>query len=114
MIANRHTVKALIDTSGGDVTDQTIFTVPTGYNAIVTMWFQVNISGSTGTYSSHWNSGGVAYPFMSAKSLASGEHIEFGGNDMWIVMDAGDTFDVSAPSGHDTTIFVSYQLVRVS
>lgn len=103
-----------IDASGGAVTDQTVFTVPVGYQAVVTMWFQVNTSGTTGTFTSHWHTKGIEVPFMSAKSLNASEHIEFGGNDMWIVMDSGDVFAVSVSSGNTTSIIISYRLERIN
>ncbi len=100
------------DASGGAIVDQTIFTVPAGYRAIVSMFFMSNIGGSTTTVGSFWHDG-VNLPFLSGKSLSAGDYLQFGGPyGAWLSMDEGDHIGVSVSSGGQCAVIISYELER--
>ena len=90
----------------------TLFTVPTGYEARVTMLFVANTatSGSAG-YSSSWHDGSVI-TFQANKTLGHGEYDQFGGEGAFLVMEEGDYLTVTPASGSSFTAIVSFMLVK--
>ena len=101
-----------IDATGGAVTDQVIYTVPTGYHSLVSMFFLSNTGGSTTTVGGAWNDG-VSVPFLAGKSLAAGDHLQFGGTyGAWLAMEEGDTISVSVASGGTCAAILSFELIR--
>lgn len=95
----------------GVVTDQTIFTVPTGYDAHVTLFFVSNVGGSTQTATAKWHDGSVI-PFIGDKSFGAGDYLQFGGGyGAHLVMKEGDYFSVST-NGGDFSFIISYDLLR--
>ena len=96
----------------GTGADQTIYTVPTGYKAIVTMFFISNVGGSTTTVGAHWHDGSVV-PFLGSKSLGSGDYIIFGGGEgLYMALEQGDYIDVNVASGGSCGCIISFDLVR--
>jgi len=90
----------------------TLFTVPTGYEARVTMLFVANTaaSGSDG-YSSSWHDGSVI-TFQANKSLGHGEYDQFGGEGAFLVMNEGDYLTVTPDAGSTFTAIVSFFLLK--
>ena len=111
MQGRKYSIGYNIDASGGAVTDEVVFTVPAGYHAVVHMFHITNTSGASHVMSAKW-SNGADYNFLSAKNFSAGEFIQFGGDGLWLVMHAGDTFKVDVASGGAATILLSYTLER--
>ena len=96
----------------GTGNDQTIYTVPTGYKAIVTMFFISNVGGSTTTVGAHWHDGSVV-PFLGSKSLGAGDYIIFGGGEgLYMALEQGDYIDVNVATGGNCGCIISFDLVR--
>ena len=96
----------------GTGADITVFTVPTGYKAIVTMFFISNVGGSTTTVNAHWHDG-TTVPFLGSKSLGAGDYVIFGGGEgLYMAMEQGDYIDVNVASGGSCGLIISYDLVR--
>lgn len=81
-------------------TDTTLFTVPNGYVAHLSMTFISNTSGSTGTMTMYWqHAHDVSHKvyILNAKSLNSKDYIQFTGG--IVVMKSGDSlvFNPSQP-----------------
>lgn len=109
---NAYSLGVSLDASGGAITDQVVYTTPTGYKAIVTMFFISNVGGSTTTVGAKWNDGSVI-PFLGSKSLSSGDHLIFGGAEgLYMAMSEGDTISVSVASGGTCGLIISYHLTR--
>ena len=101
-----------LDASGGAIVDQEVFRVPTGYKAIVTMFFMSNTGGSTTTVGAKWHDGATV-PFLGGKSLGAGDFLQFGGpSGAYLVMQENDHVDVSVASGGTVGLIMSYELVR--
>jgi len=90
----------------------TLFTVPTGYEARVTMLFVANTaaSGSDG-YSASWHDGSVI-TFQANKHLQHGEYDQFGGEGAFLVMTEGDYLTVTSDAASSFTTIVSFMLVK--
>lgn len=96
----------------GTGADQTVFSVPNGYKAIVTMFFISNVGGSTTAVGAHWHDGTVV-PFLGSKSLGAGDYVIFGGGEgLYMAMEQGDFIDVNVASGGSCGCIISYDLVR--
>ena len=112
MERNYYSLGINLDASGGAITDQVVYTVPTGYKAIVTMFFMSNVGGSTTTVGAKWHAGATV-PFLGSKSLGAGDFIQFGGGEgLYMSMHEGDYIAVSVGSGGTCGLILSYHLVR--
>lgn len=101
-----------LDATGGAITDQVVYTVPTGYRTLVSMFFLSNVGGSSTTVGGKWNDG-TSINFMSGKSLNAGDHLQFGGTyGAWLSMDEGDTLSVSVALNGVCGLIISYELLR--
>lgn len=91
----------------------TLFTVPTGYEARVGMVFITNNTGSTKSISATWWNNGVAIQFAAAKSLGTKEVLKFGGgyND-FMLMEEGDYMTMTPEAASTFTAIVSFMLVK--
>lgn len=90
----------------------TLFTVPTGYEARVTMLFVANTAASgTAGYSSSWHDGSVI-TFQANKTLGHGEYDQFGGEGAFLVMEEGDYLTVTPDAASSFTAIVSFMLVK--
>jgi hypothetical protein len=89
----------------------TLFTVPTGYEARVTMLFVANGTGSTAGYSAAWHDGEVI-TFQANKSLGSGAYDQFGGEGAFLVMTEGDYLTVTPDPASVFTSIVSFKLIK--
>lgn len=89
----------------------TLFTVPTGYEARVTMLFVANGTGSTAGYSAAWHDGSVI-TFQANKSLGDGNYDQFGGEGAFLVMNEGDYLTVTPDAGSTFTAIVSFFLLK--
>lgn len=108
----KKSVGVLLDATGGAIVDQEVFRVPTGYNAIVSMFFISNIGGSTTTVDAKWHDGATV-PFLGGKSLSASDFIQFGGGEgLFLAMAEDDYFTVSVASGGQCGLIVSYELIR--
>ena len=101
-----------IDATAGAVVDQVLFTVPVGYRCIVHMFLMANTSGANSVVSAKWTNDGTAFAFMDGSTLAANDHIQFGGNGLWLVLDEADNFIGSVSNGHSADVLISYELSR--
>lgn len=108
---NMNSLGVNLNASGGAITDQVVYTVPTGYKAIVTMFFMSNVGGSTTTVGAKWVDGSTI-PFLGSKSLPAGDQVIFGGDGQFLAMAEGDTIQVSVASGGTCGLILSYHLIR--
>jgi hypothetical protein len=92
-------------------TSNTLFTVPTGYEARVTMLFIANVTGSTAGYSAAWHDGSII-TFQSNKSLGDGDYDQFGGEGIFLVMSEGDYLTITPNAGSIFTAIVSFFLLK--
>jgi hypothetical protein len=90
----------------------TLFTVPTGYEARVTMLFVANtgVSGSA-AYSSSWHADSVI-TFQANNSLGHGNYDQFGGEGAFLVMNEGDYLTVTPDADSTFTAIVSFFLLK--
>jgi len=101
-----------LDASGGAITDQVVYTVPTGYKSLISLFFLSNVGGSTATVGAKWNDG-ASVEFLAGKNISAGDHIQFGGTyGAWLCMDEGDTMAVSVSSGATCGLIMSYEQMR--
>ena len=88
----------------------TLFIVPSGYHAIVTMLFIANAGGSTASVSAAWHDGSTIV-FQGAKSVNAGDNLQFGGpTGHFLVMTDGDYLTVTPAAGSTFTAIVSFEL----
>lgn len=90
----------------------TLFTVPTGYCAVVSMLFIANAGGNTKSVAAAWNNG-TAITFQAAKSVSAGEQLEFGGEfGYFLVMKEGEFITVTPEASSTFVAIVSFDLER--
>lgn len=89
----------------------TLFTVPLGYRAIVTLLFIANAGNSTEGVEASWVNG-TTITFQGNKSVSAGEALEFGGDGKWLAMREGDSIVVTPDAGSTFTTIVSFELER--
>ena len=88
----------------------TVLEVPAGYDAKVTMLFISNTGGSTHSVAATWNDG-VSINFLSGKSVAAGDFIQFGGEPgLYLIMKEGDTLTVTPDAASSFSVIVSFEL----
>lgn len=89
----------------------TIFTVPNGYHAYVTMVFIANAGGSTAGVSAAWHDGSVI-TFQGTKSVNAGDNLQFGGDGegLALVMTDGDYMTITPDAGSTFTAIVTFEL----
>lgn len=97
----------------GAVTDETIFTVPHGYVAHVSLVFITNTSGATKTYTiswKHYDNGDYLHTtrFGYGKSLSSGASDQF--SQGTLVMKSGDSMIVTTDGSMD--FIVTFDLLQ--
>lgn len=91
----------------------TIFTVPEGYEARVTMVFITNNTGSSKSFSAAWNDDGTDINFASSKSLNSKDFIQYGGEfGDFLILDEGDYMTVTPEAGSSFTAIASFILLK--
>lgn len=92
-------------------TANTLFVVPTGYHAKVTMLFLANSTGSTKSISADWHDGATVIPFQGTKSVNSGDFLKFGGSvGEYLLMTEGDYLSVTPEAGSTFVAIVSFDL----
>lgn len=92
-------------------TSNTLFTVPTGYHAKVTMLLIANVGGSSKTVSGTWHDGATSISFQGAKSVSAGETLKFGGPPgEFLLITEGDYISVTPEAGSTFTAIVSFDL----
>lgn len=93
--------------------ENTVFTVPDGYEARVTMVFITNNSGNSKSFSAAWNDDGTDITFASSKSLNSKEFIQYGGEfGDFLILDEGDYMTITPEAGSDYTVITSFMLFK--
>jgi len=103
------TVKEL--TSG---IDNTTITVPNGYDIVVTYLYLKNRATANGDIDVTWVSDGTPISFISGKSVASKEIVEFGVPEgAYFIMKEGDTLVITPANGDFVTI-ASFELVTAT
>lgn len=91
----------------------TIFTVPNGYEARVTMVYITNNTGSSKSFSASWFDSGTEIPFAASKSLNSKDFIQYGGEfGEFLVMDEGDYMTITPEAGSTFVSIVSFILLK--
>lgn len=91
----------------------TLFTVPTGYEARVGMVFITNNGGNTKTISAAWHNNGNVIEFASTKNLLSKDVLKFGGNyNDFMLMEEGDYMTMTPEATSTFTAIVSFMLVK--
>ena len=91
----------------------TLFTVPTGYEARVGMVFITNNGGNTKAISAAWHNNGNTIQFAAAKSLTSKEALKFGGGySDFMLMEEGDYMTITPEADSTFTVIVSFMLVK--
>lgn len=91
----------------------TLFTVPTGYEARVGMVFITNNGGNTKSISAAWHNNGNTIQFAAAKSLTSKEALKFGGGySDFMLMEEGDYMTITPEADSTFTAIVSFMLVK--
>ena len=89
----------------------TTLTTPTGYDVVINYLYLKNRSNNTADVDVTWISEGTPISFISGKSVASKEILDFGGPpNQYFIMKEGDSLTVTPASGDFVTI-VSFELV---
>ena len=92
-------------------TANTLFVVPTGYHAKVTLLLIANVGGSSKNVSGAWHEGATSISFQGAKSVSAGETLKFGGPPgEFLLMTEGDYLSVTPEAGSSFTAIVSFDL----
>jgi hypothetical protein len=90
----------------------TLITVPAGYIAVVSMLFISNAGNNTKSVAAAWNNG-TTITFQSAKSVSSGELLQFGGEfGYFLVLSGGDSITVTPEADSTFTAIISFDLER--
>ena len=90
--------------------DNTIFTVPTGYDAVVTYLFISNVGGSTHSVDAEWQDG-TTIQFLGGKSISAGDYIAFGGPEgAFLVMTEGDSIVITPEAASSFCSIISFDL----
>lgn len=88
----------------------TILTVPTGYDAVVTYLFISNTGGSSASVGASWHDG-TTITFLSGKNVSAGEYIAFGGPvGAFLTMTEGDYITITPESGSSFASIISFDL----
>jgi hypothetical protein len=91
----------------------TLFTVPTGYEARVGMVFITNNGGNTKAISAAWHNNGNTIQFAASKNLLSKEALKFGGGySDFMLMEEGDYMTMTPEAASTFTAIVSFMLVK--
>ena len=91
-------------------TSTTILTVPAGYDACVTYLFISNVGGSTESVSATWHDG-ADVTIVVAKSIGSGDFLQFGGLvGAFLIMREGDYITVEPSAGSTFSVIISYDM----
>ena len=98
-----------------DATEQTLFTIPTGYTIHIVYIFIANHGGSTNQVSLWWETGGVDQMyFFDGTSIGGGDREILGGQSEApiFVLHNGDTVKAQASSSGDIEIAFTFKLVE--
>lgn len=89
----------------------TLFVVPDGHHAKVTMLFIANAGGSTASVSASWVETSATITFQGDKSVGAGEVLQFGGEfGYFLIMKDGESLTVTPAAGSTFTALVSFDL----
>lgn len=92
-------------------TANTLFTVPTGYHAKVTLLLLANTGGSSKSISGIWQEGATAISFQGSKSVGAGEVLKFGGPPgEYLIITEGDYLSITPEAGSTFSAIVSFDL----
>jgi hypothetical protein len=92
-------------------TANTLFVVPTGHHAKVSMLFIANAGGSTAGVSALWAETDGDLPFQGAKSVGAGDVLQFGGEyGYFLILKDGESISVTPEAGSTFTALVSFEL----
>ena len=94
-------------------TANTIFTVPDGHHAKVSMLWIANSTGSTKSIQGSWvKADGTIIPFQGAKSVASGETLKFGGEyGYFLIMKDGDYLRLTPEASSTFSCLCTFELI---
>ena len=88
----------------------TILTVPTGYDCVVTMLFIANVGGSTHSVGATWHDG-ADVAFLAGKSVSAGDYIQFGGPEgAFLVMKEGDYITITPEASSTFSSIISFDM----
>lgn len=89
----------------------TLFVVPDGHHARVTMLFIANAGGLPANVSASWVETSATIPFQGSKSVGAGEVLQFGGEyGYFLIMKDGESLTVTPAAGSTFTALVSFEL----
>ena len=89
----------------------TLFVVPEGYHAKVTMLFLANAGGSTAGVQAAWEETNGTIPFQGDTSVGAGTSLKFGGEyGHFLVLKDGEYITVTPAAGSTFTALVSFEL----
>ena len=92
-------------------TANTLFTVPEGYHAEVTLLLLANTRGSSKSISGIWHEGVTSISFQGSKSVGAGEVLKFGGPPgEYLIITEGDYLSVTPEAGSTFSAIVSFDL----
>lgn len=88
----------------------TILTVPTGYDCVVTMLFIANVGGSTKSIGAVWHDG-ADVAFLAGKSVSAGDYLQFGGPEgAFLVMKEGDYITITPEAASTFSSIISFDM----
>jgi hypothetical protein len=89
----------------------TLFVVPEGYHAKVTMLFIANAGGSTAGVAAAWEETDATIPFQGDTSVGAGTNLQFGGPEgLFLILKDGEYITVTPDAGSTFTALVSFEL----
>jgi hypothetical protein len=89
----------------------TLFVVPDGHHAKVSMLFIANAGGSTASVSGNWEETNETIPFQGSKSVGAGEQLQFGGEyGYFLILKDGEYLTITPAAGSTFTALVSFEL----
>lgn len=95
-------------TAGGSTT---LFTVPAGYSATVTMVLVSNVGASAKTFSVVWYAAS-ALTVQGTTTLGAADYLIFGGDGTELVLQEGDSIRVTTEAASSFTGLATLDLVR--
>ena len=89
----------------------TLFVVPEGHHAKVSMLFIGNAGGSTAGVAAAWEETNATIPFQGDTSVGAGTSLQFGGEyGYFLILKDGEYITVTPDAGSTFTALVSFEL----
>lgn len=93
----------------------TMYTVPTGYYALIKLIYAHNAGGGTKHFTAQWYDASTATVFdiLTQYPLNAKEYLQFNGN-AYIVLEEGDQFRVLTETGSTYTIILTVEEIGLT